>query len=400
MGLRLFEQTMVIDVDTHVTEPPDTWTARVSSKWGDAVPHVERIKDKDMWVAGGTKLAIPGQSAMAGFDGTLPDHPLTYEDMPKAAWDAAARVEFMDTQGIWAQILYPNVGGFGGGYWAQLHDQELALACVRAFNDFQTDFCSVAPDRLFAITAVPFWDLDATLAEVARCREMGHVGINFSNAPDALGAPPLFDPHWDPLWSFAQDAGAPINFHIGSGDFTTWVRNTRGLAFRTNFARASSLMMMSNVQCVADLIFGGVCHRFPDLDLVSVESGIGFMPSILETFDWQWRNGGIAGEHPEYDLLPSEYFKRQIYATFWFERSSATYGIEELPDSIMFETDFPHPTCQHPGPQTPAIEPAAYAEQVLGHLPEATVEKLLAGTASRVYGIDVPNLAQVTAGVG
>jgi predicted TIM-barrel fold metal-dependent hydrolase len=390
MGLRLFQQTRVVDVDTHVTEPPDTWTSRVPRKWVDDVPHIERIKGRDMWVAGGTKLAIPGQSAMAGFDGTLPDHPLTYDDMPRAAWDPKARVEFMDSQGIWAQILYPNVGGFGGSYWISLDDRELALACVRAYNDFQIEFCSVAPGRLLGVTAVPFWDLDATLAEVERCREAGHVGVNFCNQPDALGQPPLFDPHWDPLWSWCQDAEYPVNFHIGSGDFTSWVRNTRGLQFRTNFARASSLMMMNNVMCISDLIFGGVCHRFPGLRLVSVESGVGFMPSILETFDWQWRNGGIVGEHPEYDLLPSEYFRRQIYATFWFERESVAFGVSQLGDNIMFETDFPHPTCQHPGPQTPAVEPFRYADEVLGHLPEDVQDKLLFGTAAKVYGLTVP----------
>lgn len=388
--MRVFDDRRVIDVDTHLTEPPDTWTARVSSKWGDLVPHIERIKDKDIWVAGDRKLAIPGQSAMAGFDGTLPDHPKTYDDMPKAAWNADARLEFMDSQGVLAQVMYPNVGGFGGGYWAELEDTELALACVKAFNDFQVDFCSADPSRLLAVTAVPFWDLDATLAEVARCRELGHVGINFCNAPDQLGQPPLFDAHWDPLWSWAEDAGAPINFHIGSGDFTSWVRNTRGLQFRTNFARASSLMMMNNVQCISDLIFGGVCHRFPALKLVSVESGIGFMPSVLETFDWQWRNGGIVGEHPEYDLLPSEYFRRQIYATFWFERDSAAFAIDQLADNVMWESDFPHPTCQHPGPQTPAVEPAVYAKDVLGSCGPDIQDKILFGNAARVYGIEVP----------
>ena len=390
MGLRPFDQTRVIDVDSHVTEPPDTWTARVPAKWGDAVPHIERLKGRDVWVAGGARLAIPGQSAMAGFDGTLPDHPLTYDDMPRAAWDPRARVEFMDSQGIWAQVLYPNVGGFGGGYWVDLDDRELALACVQAYNDFQTEFSSVAPGRLLPITAVPFWDLNATLHEVERCRAVGHVGINMPNQPDGLGQPPLFDSHWDPLWSLAEDASSPVNFHIGSGDFTGWVRNTRGLGFRTNFARASSLMMMNNVSCIADLIFGGVCHRFPRLRLVSVESGIGFMPSILETFDWQWRNGGIAREYPEYDLLPSEYFRRQIYATFWFERESAAFGIDRLSDNIMFETDFPHPTCQHPGPQTPAMEPARYAEEVLRELADDIVEKLLVSNAVRVYGLTVP----------
>jgi len=181
-----------------------------------------------------------------------------------------------------------------------------------------------------------------------------------------------------------------VNFHIGSGDFTSSIKDTRGLQWRTNFARASSLMMMNNMKCVADLLFGGVCHRFPGLKLVSVESGIGFLPSILETFDWQWRNGGITGEHPEYDLLPSEYFRRQIYATFWFERDSAAFGIAQLADNIMYETDFPHPTCQFPGPQTPAQHPSDYVTDVLGHLDDAVVDKLLVENARRVYGLEAP----------
>ena len=38
-----FDEYRVIDVDTHVTEPPDVWTSRVASKWKDRVPRVERV---------------------------------------------------------------------------------------------------------------------------------------------------------------------------------------------------------------------------------------------------------------------------------------------------------------------------------------------------------------------
>lgn len=389
MPSRAFDQTQVVDVDTHLTEPPDVWTARVSSKWGDAVPHIERIKGRDTWVAGGVRLAIPGQSAMAGFDGVLPAAPQTYEEMPKAAWDPNARLEFMDAEGIWAQVLYPNVAGFGSGYWVTMDDKELALACVRAYNDFQTDFCSVAPGRLLPIVSIPFWDIDATLAEAERCLAAGHVGINFCNQPDVHGQPPLFDTHWDRLWALAQEADVPVNFHIGGGDFMA-VKNTRGMTWKANYARASALMMMNNMHCLGDLIFGGVCHRFPALRLVSVESGVGFVPSLLETFDWQWRNGGVADEHPEYDLVPSEYFRRQIYATFWFERDSAVFGIEQFADNICFESDFPHPTCQHPGPRTPAQRPRDYVEEALAPLPDDVVEKILYKNAAKVYKLEIP----------
>jgi predicted TIM-barrel fold metal-dependent hydrolase len=380
-----FERGLVVDVDTHLTEPPDTWTARVSSKYGDAVPHIERIKGRDTWVgAGGLRLAIAGQSAMAGFDGNVPDAPKTFDDMPKAAWDAEARLRFMDEEGIWAHVLYPNVGGFGAGYWLTMADQTLALKCVRAYNDFQTEFCSIAPQRLLAVASIPFWDFEATMAEAERCIAMGHVGINFCNQPDVHGAPPLFDPHWDPLWTLCQEAGVPVNCHIGGGDIGG-IKNTRGMSWKVNFARASALMMLNNMNSIGDFIFGGVCHRFPELKIVSVESGIGFVPSLLETFDWQWRNGAIADEHPEYDLLPSEYFRRQMYATFWFETDSALYGISRLEDNTMFESDFPHPTCQHPGPKTPAKRPRDYVDAELSSVSDSTLRKVLYETATRVY---------------
>ena len=131
----------------------------------------------------------------------------------------------------------------------------------------------------------------------------------------------------------------------------------------TNFAKVSSLIFLDNMRCIGDLIFGGVCHRFPDLKLVSVESGVGWIPAALETFDWQWRNGGVRDEHPEYDLLPSEYFRRQIYGCFWFEQQVALDAIAQYPDNILFESDYPHPTCQHPGPRTPGQRPRDYAQE-------------------------------------
>ena len=180
--------------------------------------------------------------------------------------------------------------------------------------------------------------------------------------------PPLAATHWDPIWAAAQEAGVPVNFHVGGGSMGTQFVDAAGMGWMTNFAKVSSLIFMDNMRCIADLIFGGVCHRFPRLNFVSVESGVGWLPAAMETFDWQWRNGGVLDEHPEYDLLPSEYFRRQIYGCFWFEEQTAIDAIGAFPDNILFETDYPHPTCQHPGPRTPAQRPREYASRVFGGL--------------------------------
>lgn len=387
MSTDLFDRFDVIDVDTHITEPADVFTSRVASKWGDMVPHIERIDGEDIWMANGERIGKPGSSSMAGFDGVVPDCPATYDDIPSAMSDPVERLRFMDAEGIAAEVLYPNVGGFGNQYFLRLGDRDLVRACVQAYNDFLTDWAAAAPTRFAAITSVPFWDLEFAVSEIERCIANGHKGINFCNAPDSHGEPPLASRHWDPIWAVTQEAGVTVNFHIGGGDIGAAMVDHAQMGWMSNFAKVSSLIMVDNMRCVADLIFGGVCHRFPELDFVSVESGVGWIPGVLETFDWQWRNGGVCVEHPDYDLLPSDYFRRQIYGCFWFEGTSALWAIEQYPDNILYETDYPHPTCQHPGPRTPAQRPRDYATSALGGLDDDTLAKVLHDTAARLYGL-------------
>ena len=255
------------------------------------------------------------------------------------------------------------------------------------FNDFLTDWCSADPARLVPITALPFWDLDLALAELDRCLALGHRALNFCNQPQEYGQPPLAHRHWDPIWARAQEAGVPISFHVGGGSMGTQFTDTADMGWMTNFAKVSSLIIMDNMRCLGDLIFGGVCHRFPDLRMVSVESGVGWIPGVLETFDWQWRNGGVHLEHPDYDLLPSEYFRRQLFGCFWFEQEAAIQAITLFPDNILYETDYPHPTCQHPGPASPAQRPRDYASALLGDQDPAVVSKVLHDNAARLYGL-------------
>ena len=85
--------------------------------------------------------------------------------------------------------------------------------------------------------------------------------------------------------------------------------------------------------------------------------------------------------------MPSEFFRRQIYACFWFERDMLGRSAELYPDNLMYETDFPHPTSMSPGPGTIAQHPRHYAEEALAGLPAETARKLLHDNAARVYHV-------------
>jgi predicted TIM-barrel fold metal-dependent hydrolase len=388
MANRIFDRIRAIDTDTHITEPPDVWTARVSKKWGDSVPHIARVDGRDVWLIGEDTVGGPGFTTMAGFNGSIPESPTGYDDIPKSSFDAKERLKHMDAEGIYSQVLYPNVGGFGSQSFLKLKEPELMLECVRAYNDFLVEWCSEDTNRLIPVAAMPFWDVNECVKEVERAVAKGHRAVLASSEPQAWGEPGLANGYWDPFWAAVQDAGVPISFHIGSGDLSDLMVDADGIGMRANFARVSSKVFMQNVNCISDLLFGGICHRFPKLDFVSVESGVGWIPSYLEAADWQFTNSETRKEHPEYDLLPSEYFKRQVYGCFWFECEGLRPALDALPDNTLWETDFPHPTCQHPGLEGGwAQHPADYAEKAFAGVADETVEKVLYSTAARLYGI-------------
>jgi predicted TIM-barrel fold metal-dependent hydrolase len=381
----------IIDTDTHVVEPPDLWTSRISSKWGDLVPHVEWDDERgvESWFSGDERLGPVAGAAMAGWHEHPPLHPRRFADADPVAWDATKRAAMMDRYNVRSQVLYPNVAVFGAKSIVGMEDTALQLACIQAYNDFLIDFASEAPGRYVPVAALPFWDLDASLAEVERCATTGHKGIIFTQDPSAFGLPELTDRRWDPLWATAQEKCLPVNFHIASGDLDLMNLGHPDNGPHANYAAMGVSFFLANARTIAQLVTGGICHRFPRLDFVSVESGIGWIPFALEALDWQWKNCGVREEHPEYDLLPSEYFRRQIYGCFWFERDSALDAIGRLgADNILYETDFPHPTSMSPGPASTAQHPDEYLRSNFADVDAESMRKILHDNAARIYHLD------------
>lgn len=381
----------VIDVDAHVTEPPDVWLDRVPAKLRDAAPRLERDERSgwDVWKVGdGITIASVGHTAVAGWPEKFPSAPRTLDEVPEAAYDASARLEYLDEIGVWAQVMYPNVGGFGSQAFLKMDDPELQLACVRAYNDWMTDWCSADPRRLLAITATPFWDVEASVAEVQRCAEMGHRGVLFTGEPQRFDLPYLGDRHWDPLWAAAQEAGLPVSFHIGSGDIVSGFSPGRIRAHGPGAAYVSTSvsLFLTNGAQIADLLTSGVLTRFPDLKFVSVESGIGFVPFILEAADYAYGESSMATERPG-EPVPSELFKRQVYGCYFFEEDGLARFVDALgADNVLFETDYPHPICLY-GNVRDKIE-ASLAGQ-----PDDVRRKVLWENAAALYRVEAPDVA-------
>ena len=193
----------LIDTDSHIIEPPDLWTSRVPRKWRDDVPQPDVKDGETRWRVGDTWLSTVGFYGWAGWKEFPPSMPADFEDLEPGACDPKERLGRMDDMGIWAQVLYPNIVGFESATIKKL-DPPIALACIQAYNDWLLEWCAADPSRFIPIAMVPYWDIEASVEEMGRCRDRGHRGILFANKYEVVGLPSFIHRHWDRIRSLAS----------------------------------------------------------------------------------------------------------------------------------------------------------------------------------------------------
>ncbi|MCH1614430.1 MAG: amidohydrolase [Acidimicrobiales bacterium] len=356
MTLDIFNELKVVDTDSHWSEPYDLWTSRAPAKWKDRVPQMaERGGKRRWWFDKDIPIGLPIASSVVDTEGRkitgTAFFDMDNEMVHRASFEPEARTAMLDVLGIHAQIMYPNVAGFGNQNFLKSADNELRLLSVSIYNDALAEFQEDTSHRVFGMALLPWWDLEASVAEVKRAHSNGLRGMVTCANPEEAGMPDMATSDWNPVWEICSELKMPINFHIGSSkgnlDFfgkAPWP----SFGAERKLAVGSANLFMGNARTVGNLIYSGVPERFPELKFVSVESGIGWLPFFLEVLDHQMYETA-PNELSELSILPSEYFKRQFYGCFWFEKSTIKPTIDFLGNqSVMFETDFPHPTCLYP----------------------------------------------------
>jgi predicted TIM-barrel fold metal-dependent hydrolase len=355
------DRLKIIDADTHYTEPHDLWVKRAPPAWRDRVPQVKMLDGQMSWVIDGNKSigtgAHPNSAILKGNQKvrTLDEFlKLKFADVHLGSHSVKERLAVMDHAGIYAQIVYPNILGFGGQAAAKV-DVGLRQICVEIYNDAMAELQDESGNRLFPMAMLPWWDVEAAVKEMERCATMGLRGININSDPhvhkDAAGnqIPDLGTPHWDPLWRVCVDKNLPVNFHIGASETSIDWMGQQGWPSLTRDLRAGisgAMLFFNNGKVVSNLIYSGVLDRFPQLKFVSVESGVGWVPFLMEALDYQLAE---IAENKRFDRKPSEYFRRNFYACFWFEQKDLSDTLRRVGiDNVLFETDFPHPTSLYP----------------------------------------------------
>ena len=394
------ELPMIISVDDHIVEPADLWTSRMPAKFKEAAPHIVRKDMPDVTFVGG-KLTVNEGGSGAPADWWIYEklqRPLlrvdsavgvprdevtmkgvTYEDMRPGSYRQKERLEDMDTNHIEASLCFPTFPRFCGQTFTEAKDKELALLCVKAYNDYQVEeWCAGTGGRLIPLTIVPLWDPDLAADEVRRNAARGVRAVCFSEIPAYLGLPSIHDPdnYWDPFFSACAETRTVVNMHIGSSS------KMPSTSADAPAAVGSSLTHINAELSMTDFLMSGLFERFADLKVAYSEGQIGWIPHLLHRMDVVWEEnrgwGGVADKVPN---PPSSYFKDHVFGCF-FDDPNGLLLIDEIgEDNITYESDYPH--SDSTWPRTREI-----AEKQMAGLTDEQRYKVVRGNAIRLFGLD------------
>jgi predicted TIM-barrel fold metal-dependent hydrolase len=389
-------------------EPGGTlWVDRMDhDKWGDWIPHMVVEDDiYEIYYAGG-QVRGGGRdlhNQMAEAVGMSPQEffDLTAQLRVPGGYDPDARIEQLDGDGVDAAVLYPSQAMFFGPVdpISAFQNVEFVTDCIRAYNDWISEFCSAYPTRLFAVGGVPLQAPELAVAEAERAvNKLGLRGI-FIRPSAYVDELPLNHSVYDPFWAACQDLDVAVGLHPGVHvDTPGACRKFQLVAPSENMSVTNMAMseihggsglgqavgnMVDMTVSLGRLLMGGVCERFPNLRILVLESGGGWVPSLLERMDEQVEAFPL--EKRWLSMLPSEYFKRQCWISFDpGERTPGALGPIAGYDRFIWASDFPHNDAKYPGVVDELREHN-------GDLPDAARRAFFGLNALDMYGISIPS---------
>jgi predicted TIM-barrel fold metal-dependent hydrolase len=374
------EEMIFISVDDHVVEPPGLFDGRLPARYAHAAPKVEHTATgDDVWVFNGVQIPNIGLNAVAG----RPKEeygvdPTSFDEMRPGCYDVHERVKDMSAGGVLATMNFPSFPSFSGRLFLGSDDKDLALAVVRAYNDWHIDeWCGSYPGRFIPMALPVLWDPELCAQEIRRVAAKGCHSVTFTENPATLGLPSFHDDHWDPMWQALVDEGTVLNVHLGSSGKLAVTADDAPIDVMI------TLQPMNICAAAADLVWSRVFKQYPALRVALSEGGTGWIPYFLDRLDrtfemhHAWTGQDFGG------LTPSEVFRRHILTCFIADPVGLALRDEIGVDNICWEQDYPHSDSSWPNaPEEFARMAARFA------VPDTDIEKITHENAMRWYRFD------------
>lgn len=376
---------LMISADDHIDLgylPSDLWQERLPAALKERGPRVEQRNGREEWMCDGH----PWGEWRAGswFDNPkrrkIALDRYYEENFTTRPTTASLRLVDMDRDGIDASLMFPPIFGM------RTIDRDLAKTIIATYNDWAADFSKANPRRLFSIAQLFPDDPIASRDELLRVAKLGIKQVNFLVGTVTSA---MYQPDWDGFWDAAQDTDTIVSYHVGgvTREGTSFIdiaeapRTDRKPAFGMGLGDGATTFFNPFV----GLFSYGVLERRPKLKVVLGESGIGWIPFVVQEMDYRYKQV-IGGDSRDRDAqiplkrLPSELFREQVWATYQ-QDLVGLHLIDFFGDGhIMWASDYPHPDSTWPSSRD-------VVERETAHLDPATKRKVIYENAQRLYGI-------------
>ena len=346
------EDMVIISVDDHITEPGTVFDNQLSGQDYATAPKLKtRANGVNYWEYQGKQLQNVALNSVTGrVREEYGMEPTNLNQLRPGCYDVDARIGDMDVNGIAAGLNFPSFAGISGGLFINAEDKRQALTHMRAYNDWHIDeWCGAHPGRFIPLGCLPLWDMVLTAKEVRRLADKGCFAVTMSENPAVAGMPSVHSDFWEPLWKAVSDTGTAICLHIGTGNVSPHC------SMESPIEANITTMPMAVAFGAADWMNLAALHRYPDMKICLSESGIGWIPYLLERADYTHEQHHVWTHSNQYygDMKPSEVFKRHFSSCFIDD----AYGLKNIDvigeDSICYEVDYPHSDA--PWPNAPEI---------------------------------------------
>ena len=370
----------VISADSHVTEPMDLWQERLDARFRDRAPSVIENPGEGprfLFVAEGTAPFPLAGGFAAGRSGQELKEIFGkgYEAARPSGWDPVERIKDQELDGLDAEVLYPSLGMTTFG----MPDAELQRACFHAYNDWVAEYCSHDPKRLYGIGLISLEEMTHVEEDLERIAKQGMRGAMIWGAPPADR--PYSDACYDPFWASASEKSLPVSLHIIASRGSTSGQVAEVTGATTFDPGVWYMTVLHEIQeSLARIVFGGVLERFPKLQIVSAENDIGWLPHFMYRMDHCYEKYRAMWTQP-LQAPPSEYVRRQLWATFQDDPiGPATHEVFGA-DNYMWASDFPHSDSTFP-------DSRKWIEKNFVGVPNAVKQRIVYQNAANLYGVE------------
>ncbi|WP_299572367.1 amidohydrolase family protein [uncultured Williamsia sp.] len=291
------------------------------------------------------------------------------------------RIKLMDELGLDRCVMYPTLASLIEE--RSTDDVVLTHAVIHALNEWMHEHWTFNYEgRIFATPVITLSLVDEAIKELEWILERGAKTFLVRPAPVPSltgGSRSMGLPEFDPFWQAVVDADIPVTFHASDSGYQdhlmAWEGGDEYLSFKPSALREVVMGHRAIEDTLAALVCHGALTRFPDLKVLCVENGSGWVKGLLDQL-----SGAYNIMPKEFDEHPVDAFKRNVYIHPFLEDD--VQSIVEImgADHVMFGSDYPHPEG--------IGDPISFVDRLDG-ISEEDKRKIMGGTAMDLLHIPV-----------